>query len=51
MVNNKNKLDGTLVFASFESHLMYVLLNSWWIDITACIHVTSLLHGFEGGES
>lgn len=41
MASCKNKIEGmSMVFTSFESHLFYVVLNSWWIDIGASIHVS-----------
>lgn len=46
-MNNKKKRKGiSLTHVCFESHLVDVPLNSWWIDIEASIHVTNFLQGF-----
>lgn len=47
-MNGKIKQEGiSLAFVTFESNLVDVLLNSWWINIGTCIHVTDLLQRFK----
>lgn len=47
-MNSKNKLEGIpLTFVTFESHLVDVSSNSWWVDTEASIHVRNLLQEFE----
>uniref|UniRef100_A0A2N9IWZ4 Integrase catalytic domain-containing protein n=1 Tax=Fagus sylvatica TaxID=28930 RepID=A0A2N9IWZ4_FAGSY len=36
-----------LALVCFESNLVDVPLNSWWVDTGASIHVTNSLHGFK----
>ena len=36
-----------LTLVCFESNLVDVPLNSWWVDTGASIHVTNSLHGFK----
>ena len=43
----KNHIEGTpLALVCFESNLVDVPLNSWWIDSGATIHVSNSLQGF-----
>lgn len=44
MMNNKNKLEGKpLVIVTFESHLVYVMLNCWLNDSGTFTHVINFL--------
>jgi|UniRef100_A0A2N9FVY3 hypothetical protein len=45
--NYMRLLTTPLAFLCFESNLMDVPLNSWWVDTGASIHVTNSLHGFK----
>jgi transposase InsO family protein len=45
--NYMRLLTTPLAFVCFESNLVDVPLNSWWVDIGASIHVTNSLHGFK----
>lgn len=42
----KNNEKVTSGFALFESHLVVVPINSWWIYIEASVHVMKFLQGF-----
>lgn len=43
-MSSKEKQESiSLIHVYFESHLVDVPLNAWWIDIGASIHVTTLL--------
>ena len=42
----KNSADTSLALVCFKSSLVDVLLNSWWIDSGASIHIANSLQGF-----
>jgi transposase InsO family protein len=45
--NYMRLLTTPLALVCFESNLVDVPLNSWWVDTGASIHVTNSLHGFK----
>jgi hypothetical protein len=45
--NYMRLLTTPLAFVCFESNLVDIPLNSWWVDTDASIHVTNSLHGFK----
>uniref|UniRef100_A0A2N9EWH4 Integrase catalytic domain-containing protein n=1 Tax=Fagus sylvatica TaxID=28930 RepID=A0A2N9EWH4_FAGSY len=45
--NYMRLLTTPLAFVCFESNLVDIPLNSWWVDTGASIHVTNSLHGFK----
>lgn len=45
-MNNKNKQKGiSLAHVCFESHILDVSVNSWWIDIVVSIHMLQIFYG------